>query len=62
MNEFDNEKATPLSCAASCGSLSVLEILLDHGADVNAGYDYGKTALHWSIQAGSVDCAKKLLV
>ncbi|CAL8091609.1 unnamed protein product [Orchesella dallaii] len=56
-----NEKATPLSCAASCGSVAVLQVLLDHGADVNAGYEHGKTALHWAIQAGSVDCAKSLL-
>jgi len=62
VNGYDNEKATPLACAASCGSLAVVEILLAHGADVNAGYDYGKTALHWAIQAGSVDCARKLLV
>lgn len=26
VNEFDHQKATPLSCAASCGSLSVLEM------------------------------------
>ncbi|ODM98235.1 Transient receptor potential channel pyrexia [Orchesella cincta] len=56
-----NEKATPLSCAASCGSVAVLEVLLAHGADVNAGYENGKTSLHWAVQACSVDCAKRLL-
>jgi len=62
VNSYDHQKATPLACAASCGSLPVVEILLANGADVNAGYDFGKTALHWAVQVGSVDCAKKLLV
>ena len=48
-------------CAAGCGSFACLELLLQHGAKVNAGYETGKTALHWAIQAESVDCTRKLL-
>ncbi|CAG7816023.1 unnamed protein product [Allacma fusca] len=55
------QKATPLMCAAGCGSLPVVEMLLTHGANVNAGFESGKTALHWAVQAESVGCVKKLL-
>lgn len=64
VNSLDGNEhgATPLACAASCGSAEVVKVLLDHGANVNSGYEQGKTALYYSIQAGSVDCAKLLLV
>lgn len=55
-------KATPLSCAASCGALQIVRLLLEGGANVNAGYEQGKTALHWATMASSVECAKALLV
>lgn len=58
----NDNRATPLACAASCGSVQVARVLLNNGADVNSGYEQGKTALHWAIQAGSVECAKILLV
>lgn len=59
---MDGSGATALACSASCGSVEVMKVLLEHGANVNSGYEQGRTALFWSIQAGSVDCAKLLLV
>ena len=37
------EQATPLMCAAASASLASVEILLSAGANVNAGYEVGKS-------------------
>jgi len=37
------EKATPLMCAAASGSLASVEILLEADANVNAGFEVGKS-------------------
>lgn len=39
------EKATPLMCAAAAGSLASISMLIESGANVNAGYDVGKSEL-----------------
>ena len=62
MNAWDKSNtATALCCGAACGSLPVVEILLAHKADINAGLNKVKTPLHWSVQCGSEACVKKLL-
>lgn len=62
VNAWDKSNtATPLSCAAACGSLATVEILLAHKADVNAGITKTKTPLHWSVQCDSESCVQKLL-
>jgi ankyrin repeat protein len=43
---------TWLHLAASCGREKAAEMLLDHGADVNAKSDRGETALHLAAKDG----------
>ena len=47
INAPDTEGDTPLFWAAETGKLNAAQILLKHGADVNARNDDVKTALDW---------------
>ncbi|RQM24795.1 hypothetical protein B5M09_001694 [Aphanomyces astaci] len=53
---------TPLHIAASAGRDDVLQLLLLHGANLNAVDDHGMTPLHASALAGHVSVAHSLLV
>lgn len=53
-------KATPLHCAASKGHLNCLKLLLQHGADVNAGLTT-KSPLHYAVQNLAIECVITLL-
>jgi ankyrin repeat protein len=46
----DARGATPLMCAAAFGNFETLRILLDAGADVNAGNDFQATPLLWAAR------------
>ncbi|KAF9869242.1 hypothetical protein CkaCkLH20_13287 [Colletotrichum karsti] len=46
----DFDKRRPLHDAASQGSLAIVEILLDHGADIDAQSKGGITALHLAVK------------
>lgn len=56
---------TPLSLAASCLNYSAMEVLLQHGAEVNARDDEGQTPVHKvcaSRSVGDRGIALKLLL
>jgi uncharacterized protein len=53
--------ATPLHSAAAAGRREVCEVLLDAGADVNAGQHGGYTALLDAAQAGNTELVDFLL-
>ena len=47
--------------AASHGHTEVVKRLLDRGADINAKYDYGQTALFRAADNGHIEVVKLLL-
>ena len=49
VNAHDQAGATPLHHAAGFGNLATMKLLLDHGADANAGNKRKSTALFWSL-------------
>jgi len=55
------EYDTPLMYAAYCGVSSVVEVLIDAGADVNIQRDNRWTALHYATKCGHIECASILL-
>ena len=55
---------TPLLCASAVRHIkdgSVLRLLLEHGADINAQSESGRTALHWGSINGAVEVVRLLL-
>lgn len=52
---------TPLMEAASAGHLEIIELLLKHGADVNATSSSGNTPLMYACAGGHVNAVKLLL-
>jgi len=52
---------TPLHEAVSSGHSKVLQLLLDHGGDVNCSANSGYTPLHLAASSGHVDCVRVLL-
>lgn len=57
--------STPLMCAARCGNLEVLDLILkrvnEAPAVVNARAPFGVTALHEAITCGSARCCARLV-
>ena len=49
VNAHDRAGATPLHHAAGFGNLATMKLLLEHGADVNAGNKRKSTPLFWSM-------------
>jgi len=60
LSSEDNNGWTPLRSAASEGHKDVVELLLAHGADVNANGDGGWTPLQWAAYAGYKDVVELL--
>jgi ankyrin repeat protein len=67
INELGHGKGarTPVQAAAEVGSIAVVQLLLDNGANINAppGKEYGRTALQaaCSIEAPNIELVKLLL-
>lgn len=62
INEYDDEGLAAVHWAADHGFAQILEILLNHGADVNRkDQQSGQTALHYAISCGHGDCVQVLL-
>lgn len=56
----DGDQNTPLIIAAKAGKLEAVEWLLDHGADIYAKAERGKTALDWAKANGHQKIAELL--
>lgn len=54
-------RATALHCAASAASRPCVMLLLDRGADVNAGLQQARSPLHYAVLSGAVPCVRELL-
>lgn len=52
---------TCLHVAAAVGNADCLDLLLNHGADIEAQTDAGLTAFHVACQRGHMDCVLRLL-
>jgi hypothetical protein len=61
VNSLDITGRTPLHAASRNGRLDVVQLLPDHGADVNARKQDQWTALHLAILGRSVEVVKVLL-
>ncbi|KAF3912520.1 Ankyrin-1 [Dactylellina cionopaga] len=53
--------STPLATAATSGNISIAMLLLEYGADVNAGPSEGQSSLEKAAMFGRFDAAKLLL-
>ena len=51
----------PLHCAASCGNVECIEILVSHHVDVNERNNHGRTPLHFAAEKGHLRAVKVLL-
>lgn len=57
----DAHGETALMSAADRGNTSIIELLLEHGADINARNQYGSTALIKAASHGHIDVMKILI-
>lgn len=51
----------PLRVAAARGSVAVLQLLIDRGANIESRDNYGDTALHWAARSGRERSVKLLI-
>ena len=56
-----NEDRTALQFAAESGHKTMVELLLDRGAAVDARDKFGRTALHFAVSKGYLSVAKSLI-
>ena len=59
--ENSDEGASALQVVAALGYLPIAQLLLDHGADINAPNDWGDTALIDASRSGNVAIVKLLV-
>jgi ankyrin repeat protein len=57
----DNRGWTPLMAAAFRGQAEIVDLLIRHGAEINALDSGGNSALHWAAFGGHADCARQLI-
>ena len=60
-NHEDSNKEAPIHVASRCGNVNMLELLIDHGANVSLVDGRGKTCLHSAAQSGNYECLNFLL-
>jgi Arf-GAP/coiled-coil/ANK repeat/PH domain-containing protein len=60
-NLKDLRGCTLLHIACQIGDLTLVEVLLQHGAHVNCADTLGRTSLHHCVLSGNNSCAKLLL-
>ena len=61
IDERDDIKARAITWAAFGGHTEVVALLLEKGADINAGGTYDKPALSWAIEMDRFDTIRVLL-
>lgn len=61
VNARDNIQARAITWAAFEGRTEIVRVLLDRGADINAGGTDDKPALSWAAEWGHVETVKALL-
>lgn len=61
VNERDNINARALTWAAFSGQIDTVKLLIERGADINAGGTNDKPPLTWAIESGRRDVAEFLL-
>ncbi len=61
LNEKNKDTLTPLHIAADKSHYDIMDILLKHGAKVNALDASGETALHRCAREGNVQACRVLL-
>jgi hypothetical protein len=61
VNHEDNAKEAPLHVASRCGNLEILELLMQHGANIFSVDACGRTCLHCAVQSGRKSCLQYLL-
>jgi len=54
-------EVTPLMFAAGAGCVDAIELLLEHGAQIDASNDVGDTALHYAVFAVDIAAAGELI-
>ena len=54
------KKSTPIMWASWAGSLSVVQLLVKHGADPRAHDSNGATAAHWASASGQLEVCRYL--
>jgi uncharacterized protein len=57
----NSTRVMPLHSALAGGDMPIIEMLVDHGADVNASQQAGYTPLHEAAQSGNLQAAILLL-
>jgi len=58
---MDDKRSTPLHRASAFGGDDLADLLIRHGADVNARDWNGNTPLHWACENGNIKTTKLLL-
>ena len=51
---------TPLHKAAQFGYISIIQLLIENGADVNASNSEGETALHYAMKKNNAELEEYL--
>jgi len=51
---------TPLHKAAQFGYISIIQLLIENGADVNASNNEGETALHYAMKNNNAELEEYL--